>query len=264
MNKHTLSLVIAIVAAVVVLAGAWFVGVQPALSATAANDLQRASIQSTNAQNQAALVQLEQDYKQLPQSQAALAALEQSIPTTASTDLFTREINTVNAAAGTTISSITYGTVQAYAPPAGASGGSSSSAASGTSATPAPTASASASASAAPAAPATPAAAAPYTNPSITAANFNLISVTIAFDAPSYDKGVAFVKAIQSGQRLFLIDTLSQTTGSGSSSSAGAQSWSLSGYIYVIDTTSVTGASTTAATGGSSVPAATATAAAHG
>lgn len=271
MNKHTLSLIIAIAAAALVLAGGWFVGVQPALTATQASDLQRASIESTNAQNQATLAQLEHDYTQLPQSNAALAALEQSVPTTASTDAFTREINDITTATGTTISSITYGTVQAYKPPVAASpsGGSSTSASSVASAAPSPSASASASPSTSPtpSAQATPAASAPYQNASITATNFNLIPVTIAFDAPSYDKGVAFTKAIQTGQRLFLVDTVSQSAtsgGVGASSSTGGQSWSLAGYIYVIDPTSVSGGAASATGAAAGTGSGTGTAGASG
>jgi hypothetical protein len=246
MNKNKLSLLIAIVAAVVVLAGGWFLGVQPQLSTASANDAQRATIDSTNASNKQTLAQLQEQYKQLAKSKATLADLQKSVPASAKTDDFTREIDAAANASGVSVTSITYGTTTAYTPStttATTTTGSSSTA------TASPSASATAAATTAPAAPATPAAPQPYQNAQVTSANFDLIPVTIAVDAPLYGNALVFTKALQSGQRLFLIDTLSQTT---KDSSYTNQSWSLEGYIYVLDTTSAsTASSSTSSTSGS-------------
>jgi hypothetical protein len=253
MNKHKLSLLIAAVAALAVLAGGWFLAVEPQLAVASANDLQRQSIDSTNTQNRAELARLQAQFAKLDDMKASLATLQDSIPAKADTTDFIRDLNTSASGAGATITSITVGDAQAYAPPAAATiAGDAGSATATATATP------SASASAAPVT-TTPAAPAPHTDPSITASNFIVIPVTVAFDAGGDANALAFTKLVQEGRRLFLIDTLSATAKD--SGIAGAQSWSLSGYIYVLKTST---AATSGGTSGSSSTSTTTSSSASG
>lgn len=246
MDKYKLSLIGAALAAVVLIAGGWFVGVQPQLASASAADAQRTTIEATNASNRDVLRKLEAEFRELGRSKAELAALRKSVPGNADTAGFTRQVNDAATGAGVTMTSLTFGTAQAYAP-AGeptASNGAASAAPSSTaspSSTPAPAAT--------PSAPSTPAAPQPYRNDQITSSTFDLIPVSIAVDAASWAQALDFTKRMQHGDRLFLVDTLSQTAGEGKGPS---QSWSLSGYVYVVHAESSASSSSTGAENASS------------
>ncbi|PZE74089.1 hypothetical protein DEI82_12145 [Curtobacterium sp. MCBD17_019] len=57
----------------------------------------------------------------------------------------------------------------------------------------------------------------------------------------TYDQALAFTKAVQSGDRLFLVDAITASTSSQDSSTgtttSGAMSWTLGGDIYVLAST---------------------------
>lgn len=252
MTKHRLSLVLAGITALVILAGGWFLGVQPQLATASANDQQRQGIEQTNAANAEELSRLEAQYQQLGAMQAKYADLQRSVPATADTAGFTREVNAAATSAGVGISSIQFDTPVAYAPPAaaGTSTSTTTSPSTGTTATATPTPTPSPSATATPAPAATPAPGAARTEPSITSADFTVVPVTVAVTG-SYQQALAFTKALQSGDRLFLVDQISQSVADSSSADAGAggQNWSLGGDVYVLATAPATTATTgTAAT----------------
>ncbi len=245
MDKHRLSLIGSALAAVVLLLGGWFIGVQPQLASAAASDQQRTSIESANADNRAVLQKLEAEYRRLDQSERTLAELRRSVPASPDTAGFTRQVQTAVSTSGVKMTSLTYGAVQAYAP-VGETASSSSSTASGTASTPAATPSAAA--GAAPTAAATPTAPQPYRNDQITSTTFDVVPVTVAIDAASYAEALDFTRRMQHTDRLFLVDTLSQTV---KESGAAAQSWSLTGYVYVVHSaatsSSTTGSAATSA-----------------
>lgn len=237
MNKQQLSLVIAGVAAVAVVAGGWFLGVQPQLAIASTNQSQREKIDATNAQNQAELGRLQEKFQSLAAMKSDLSSLEESVPSTAQTGPFVSSVNTAAEEAGVSITTLTVADAQSYVPPKPAAG-SGSAPASGT-ATASP--SASASATAAPSVPATPTAPELHTDPSITGENFSVLPVTVAFSG-DYAKALVFTKAVQTGPRLFLVNGLSSTTSDG-----GEEMWSLTGYIYVLSSATSTTASSTSA-----------------
>jgi hypothetical protein len=240
MNKHKLSLVLAALAAVVVLAGGWFLGVQPQLASASSADAQRQTIDATNLKNRAELIRLQKQFANIDGMKTALSKLEQSIPGAADSAAFIRSVNDESSAAGTSISTITVGEAQAYVPP------SASTATPGATATATASPSASASATAEPSPAATPSAPMPHTDPAITSGDFSMIPVAVSFNAPSDAQALALTQAVQSGTRLFLVDSIAkspQNSGTGSS-------WSLQGYIYVLAPNVATVTTTTAATTG--------------
>ncbi|PZF62236.1 hypothetical protein DEI92_01685 [Curtobacterium sp. MCBD17_034] len=249
MNKHKLSLVLAGVAALVIIVGGWFLGVQPQLATASANDLQRESIDETNASNRAELTRLEEQYQKLGTMKTTFADLQESVPAKADTTGFTREINTAATTSGVGISSVQFDTPVAYAPSAAAGAGatttgtSTGSPTASASATPSPSATATAAPAAAPAA--TPAPGGPTTDSSITSADFTVVPVTVAVTG-SYQQALAFTKALQNGSRLFLVDTVSQSLSDSSSGGSGGQNWSLGGEIYVLKASSASSSSTDA------------------
>ena len=223
MNKNRLSLIIALAATLAVLAGGWFLGAQPQLAQASENSAQQADIDATNARNRAELHRLEEAYTSLDATKAELAALRASVPSSTDTTSLLNQLNGAGAASGVTVTSITIGDPKAYAPVAAAE--------------PAPSASASpsstASASAAPTAAATPEAPAPHSDAQITSANFVVVPVTAAVKG-SYDQALAFTKNVQNGQRLFLVNGVAATSSDSGGDPMADQSWSLSGYVYVL------------------------------
>jgi Tfp pilus assembly protein PilO len=219
-NKNKLSLVIALVVTVAVLAGGWFLGVQPLLAQSADNDRQQESIDSANDANQAELVRLAKAAGDLGATKAELAALRASIPSTVDTTPFLKALDAHASAAGVVITTITIGDAQPYVGPTVADGSGSAPAA----ATPAPSAAAT---------PAVPTAPVPVTDSAITGTNFTVMPVTVAI-AGSYDQALAFTKAVQGGDRLFLVNRIAATDADESAPPMTSQAWSLSGFVYVL------------------------------
>lgn len=228
MDRHKLSLIGAALAAVVLVAGGWFVGVQPQLASASSADAQRASIEATNSANRVVLQKLETEYRELGRSEQALAALRESVPSTPDTAGFTRQVQAAVTGSGVTMTSLTFGTLQAYAP-----AGTSATTGAATTADPSasPSQESTPASVATPAAVPTPAAPQAYRNDQITASTFDLLPVTVAVDSTSYQQAIDFAKRMQHTDRLFLVNTLSQTA---KDSGGASESWSLSGYVYVV------------------------------
>ncbi|MGN6408637.1 MAG: type 4a pilus biogenesis protein PilO [Curtobacterium sp.] len=223
MNKNRLSLFVALAATLVVLAGGWFLGAQPQLAQASDNSAQQADIDATNARNRAELHRLEKAYTSLDETEAELAALRASIPSSTDTASLLTQLNGAGAASGVTVTSITIGDPKAYTPVAAAEPDASASA----------SPSAEATASAAPTGAATPAAPTPHSDAQITSANFVVVPVTVAVKG-SYDQAIAFTKHVQNGDRLFLVNGLAATSSDSGGAPMDDQSWSLSGYVYVL------------------------------
>lgn len=238
MTKNRLHLVIALAIGAVVLVGGFFLGVQPQLASAASNREQQQSIDSTNDTYRAELARLAAQSAKLPAMRREAAALERSVPSSAETSAFYKEVDGVAASTGVTVSGITTSWAAAYTPPV--------------TETPAttPTDAASPSAAATPsptttATPSTPAVTAPVTDAQITASNFSTIAISIDVTG-SFEQALAFTSGVQNGERLFLVNDIkstraettdgSATDGSttGASAGSGATTWTLSGFIYVL------------------------------
>lgn len=217
MTKHHLSLVIALVVGVAVLAGGWFLGVQPQLAVAASNQAQQTTIDATNDRNRAELTRLAAAFSGLDATKAELEQLRASVPSTVDTESFVREIDANAAAAGVQVTNVTIGDATPYAP-ASAEPASSATATPGT---------ASEGDEAAPSADA-------RTDPAITGTNFSLVPVTVAVHG-SYDEALAFTKSMQTGARLFLVSGIAAASeDEDGTPPMQSQSWSLSGSVYVL------------------------------
>ncbi|MDY1005297.1 hypothetical protein [Curtobacterium sp. CFBP9011] len=231
MSRNRLMLLLAALTAVVVIVGGFFLGVRPQLDRAAAARSDASSIDATNAVTRAELDRLRDQAKTLPQQKDELAALRRSVPSTASSSAFISALNTTADQAGVTVSSLTVGDAQAYMPPVAADANSTAGTDSA-SATPSP------SVTAAPAAVGAqvPAALAPTTSSSITAQNFSVVPVSVSVNG-DFAQALAFVKGVQTSDRLFLITSISSSMSAPSESDgagAAAPSWSFSGSVYVL------------------------------
>ncbi|KTR40836.1 hypothetical protein NS263_06425 [Curtobacterium oceanosedimentum] len=245
MSRNRLMLLVAVMASVVVAVGGFFLGVQPQLARADASAEQQASAEQNNATAEGRIAKLRAESQTLPAQKAELAVLEGSIPSSLDQASFYRELAELADAGGVTISSLTTSDAQSYAPPQ----------APGTSAEASGTASAGATSE--PSASATPgAAAAPAvtTSPAITSANFSAVPVTVGIQG-SFAQATAYMKAVQNGKRLFLVSSIvssSSASGSDATNDAGPTTWTLSGFIYVLQDAATTQAEQAAAASSSS------------
>jgi Tfp pilus assembly protein PilO len=222
MNKNRLSLIVALVVSAAVLAGGWFLGVQPQLAQASVNEAQQAGINETNDKNRVELKRLSDAYSALDATKSQLDALRSSVPATPDTEPFVRSLSANALASGVQVSNLSLGEPTAYVPTADTS---------------ADTATPSASATADPSAAVAPLAPNAHTDAAITASvlaasNFSVIPVTVAVDG-SFDQALAFTKSVQAGPRLFLVTGIAAASTDDAPPMEG-QSWSLSGSIYVL------------------------------
>ena len=188
-------------AAVAVLAGGWFVGVQPQL--TAAADLSQTAM-TVDTQNQATMIKLAGLTKaaaRLDVMQAHNAVLLKSVPTILKPNTFIRRVSEVAALDGVDVSAITPGDAIAYTPPVASSV----------------------------TAGAKPAPVLATTSPLITGANLTVVPVNVVVVGDA-DDVLQFTHDIQSDERTFSISGV-QTSASDSSAGTSA---SLTGYIYTL------------------------------
>ncbi|KQR53793.1 hypothetical protein ASF88_02780 [Leifsonia sp. Leaf336] len=236
MDKNRLWIIGAVALSALVLVGGWFVAIAPQLGAAGQAAVQRAQIDAQNATYNSQLQALKDAHAKLPETQAQLAELAKAIPADAGLPAFYSELNQLAASAGVTITKVTPSDAVPYTAPVPPAAPAAAASASGSStATPTP----------APAATPTPAPSAssvpgmpPVQNPAITADNLSLIPIVITASG-SQAQLQAFVGAIQSGDRLFLV------TGSNVASSTTGPGWDgrVSGYLFSLKPTTAAPAS---------------------
>ncbi|WP_127794273.1 hypothetical protein [Agromyces sp. LHK192] len=194
-----------IAAMVVVALIAWFLGVAPQLASIASIDAQRASVEAQNERERAVLATLEEDASNRTELEAEWAVASASVPDGTAVPPYIDQLNAAAGAAGVRITRITVSDAAAFtvAPPA--DGSADAAAGTGTDAAPADPA--------APVDPAAPTDAAPTDAASVTAAsvitpaNFAYLQIGIEVEG-DYPNILAFVHALQTGERLMLVNDL--------------------------------------------------------
>jgi Tfp pilus assembly protein PilO len=188
-------------AIVAVLAGGWFVGVQPQLAAAETSTQTAVGQEAQNQATRAKLAGLVRAAAKVDAMTAENAVLLKSVPTILKPNTFIRRVSEVAALDGVTVMSVSPGTAVAYTAPA-------------------PVAPA-------PGMPAAPALAA--TSPAITAANFTVVPVSLIVTG-SADSALQFAHDIQNDERTFAV-TGYQTAKAEDSSDVTA---TLTGSIYTL------------------------------
>ncbi|RIX30313.1 hypothetical protein [Amnibacterium setariae] len=186
-------------AVVALLAGGWFVGVQPALASATESAQTASSVDAQNTATTARIASLSKAAAKSDALEAENAKLLKSVPTILKPNTFIRRINEVAALDSVDVVSISPGDSAAYTAPEGISGVGASSLALGT------------------------------TDPAISAANFTVVPVTVAISGQP-DAVLQFTHDIQNDERVFAINSVQTSksdTGSGVSST-------LSGFIYTL------------------------------
>lgn len=189
-------------ATVAVLAGGWFLGVQPQLAAAAGTAQTTASVEAQNQATTIKIAALTKAAAKLDGMKAEDAVLQKAVPTVLKPNTFIRRVGEVATLNGVDIVSVSPGDSVAYAAPASASG----------EATGGGTAIALA-----------------KTNPLITGTNLSVVPMTVVVSGQP-DDVLQFTHDIQNDQRTFSINGL-QTSKNDSSSDVSS---ALNGYIYVL------------------------------
>lgn len=190
-------------ATVAVLAGGWFLGVQPQLAAAATSADSALAVDAQNQATQIKIAGLTKAAAKLDDMKAQNAVLLKNVPTVLKPNTFIRRVTEVAALDGVNVVSITPGDSIAYTAPASASG----TADSGT-------------ASAIPLA---------KTSPLITGSNLAVVPVSVVVSGGP-DAVLQFAHDIQNDERTFSINGV-QTSKNDGSTTINA---TLTGYIYVL------------------------------
>lgn len=187
-------------AVVAVLAGGFFLGVQPQLAAADSAAQAAASTDAQNMATQAKLVSLSKAAAKIEPMKAENAVLLKSVPTILKPNTFIRRVNEVALLNGVTVMSVTPGAAVAYAPPV-----------------------------AVPSANGLPAPELAKGNPLITPANFTVVPVSVVVNGSAGDV-LQYSHDIQNDERTFAV-TGYQTAKDETTSTVTA---TISGYIYTL------------------------------
>ncbi|MFF2053035.1 hypothetical protein ACFVU2_15650 [Leifsonia sp. NPDC058194] len=227
MDKNRLWLIGAVLVMVVVVAGGWFLGIQPQLVTAATAEAQRAQVAAVNAQQTAALEKLKSDYAQLPDLKSDLATLRASIPQGTDLPTFVDQVTELCASTGATFTGYTTAASLPYALASTTGAATTKTPASTSTSSPQPTAAAT------PAPTSTPEPGAPpVTNRLVTDQNFVATPLTVTVQG-GYANVLAFMRGLQTGKRLFLVTNL-ETSASTEENAAGMFDATISGLIYSI------------------------------
>jgi len=168
---------------------AGLLGVKPQLDAAQASTSERVNVEALNAQKRIELVSLKDEFSRIDEMSAEVAALRKSVPAAPELDEFTGELAALQAANGVTVTSYSPQAPSVFVPSAKI------------------------------------AANVPV---SIDATRFVSIPVTIAISGER-QASLNFITGLQSGQRLFLV-----TTVTASAVDAGTSSTTINGLLYVL------------------------------
>ena len=234
MSKNRL-LTLGLSAAIVIVAVfGYILGVSPILAQISAAEQQLSTVTSSNQSTQSRNTVLKSQFSDMASLTAELSKLNVSIPLGADMPVFLREINTLIDKTGVVLGTVTVSAGEIYKSPDVAT------------ATTAPTVvtpSPSPSPSAGPPAPIAPAA------PAGPSSRLTLIPVQISVNG-GYSAVMAFVGSVQSGERLYLVKTV---TVSSTPEKPDAFTATVIGFVYALPTVA-TEAATTATTTATAAP----------
>jgi Tfp pilus assembly protein PilO len=243
MDRNRILTFAAALAAVVVLASGYFLGVQPQLVAASTADSQRTAAELQNAQLRetgSALAAAKADFGTIEDD---LAGVRGAVPSTASMDSFIDSLHEVAEQTGMPVTEITTADAVPYAPPADEP------VADAAAVDEAGDADADASADTAAVAPVEGSATGAVTNPLINSENLSALQVSLKTTG-TFSQIRAFLAELQGGQRLYLVTSIASAEAdqseTGDAASAGdeaaapvqtearAGDWTITGYVYVL------------------------------
>ncbi|MCU1437694.1 MAG: hypothetical protein JWP66_781 [Naasia sp.] len=205
---HRVKVLLGALVMIALLAGGWFLGVQPALAAAFDATGQQSEVRTQNEALGAKLAALEAAQADLPELEKRLATLDASVPAGDAQAALLDSIDGLAAAAGVTVSRVAVEAALPYSAPGAAADETEDTA---------------------------PAAATlmPHTDARITADNLVAMPVTVEVTG-SLDAALGFLDGVQSGPRLFLVNKVSSVADSANGGSGDAVTATVAGYVYVL------------------------------
>lgn len=207
---------------VAVLAGGFFVGVQPALASAAQIDGQTETLSAQNQTSMVTLTSLSRQGAKVQDMQAEQKTLLKAVPQILKPNTFVRRVTEVAAIDNVTVQGIDPSEAVAYTAPISA--GASTTAAVGTNGASGTSTQSTATAVSA----GTTSSGLARVDPSITAANFAVVPVTVQVSGEQAAL-LQFAHDIQTDERLFVITSISTAADDG-----GTSTTSYGGYIYTL------------------------------
>ncbi|MEI6220309.1 MAG: hypothetical protein WCP71_03265 [Actinomycetes bacterium] len=199
---------------ILIIGGGWFFKIAPQLDLLSSIQRDQSNVLASNARNQLVLTKLKTDYQNIGDLKSEFALLGRSIPANASISAFISELNSVANKHSTTIKSILVSDAKPYSVDTRVPTDS------GVKEPPRPVG-----------------------DPRITGSNFVIIPIQITASG-KYPDVLDFINSIQTGERLFLISSLSSagsmgnkpatTTAQSASNKSGKVDASIGGFIYVL------------------------------
>ena len=217
-----------VVVVLLIIVGGWQLGISPIVTQINAANSQAATIQTSNASTESQLASLKLQYAHIGKLRAKLNTLRLSIPEQAAASTFISEVTALGASTGVTIQSVDISVATDYA--ASTTGDSSTTTSTTTPSTATPT---------------TPGA----TTTTPTGGGLVDLAVTVNASGP-YSEAQSFMGLLQTGTRLFVVNTAS-LTGSGSASNGLVV---MSGNIFTLQGTSDQTTATGSGSGSTSTP----------
>lgn len=191
MNNKFWMLLAAILSVAVLLMG-WFIGISPKLDETNAAELQRSNVEAQNAAIQTNIDALKKESQQIGELRDQLDELQVALPPGDELSTFLGQLHQLEGASGVVLTSFTASDGESFAPAPSKSG--------------APT------------------------SPLVTADNFIVININLKVTG-TRAQVLDFVDALQLGDRLFLVNSLTVQRGSESEDS---YTGAISGFVYVL------------------------------
>jgi len=199
---------------ILIIGGGWFLKIAPQLNLISGIQKDQANVLATNVRSQLLLTKLKTDYQNIGNLKNELALLGRSVPANASISAFISELNSVANMHGATIKSILVSDAKPYSVNTRVPTDSGIK-------EPPPL----------------------MDDPKITGSNFVIIPIQITASG-KYPDVLDFINSIQTGERLFLISSLSSagsmgnkpatTTAQSASNKSGKVDASIGGFIYVL------------------------------
>ena len=230
MNTTRIWVVATVVLSIGLLLGGWFLGVQPKLVEAGTAELQRVDAVALNVTNEQTLAELKEQFESLDAIEAELAAVQKAMPYRLDAPTLLVQLNALSGTTGVSVTEIKFEEPRAYGAPVPVAAPVAETPAEGdTEAT--EEAPIEPVAAVAPVAPVTPPT---VTDARITAANFVAVPMSVSV-LGTYNTTQAYVRSLQSGERLFLVTGL--TLNPVDSASIGPDALFtgvITGYVYVL------------------------------
>lgn len=225
MDKNRIWIIASVLMIAAVLGLGFLIGVQPQLAAIGVANDERAAVETTNALAEAKLAALKKDFESIDALKAELAPLVKSVPTDAQAPELVDQLDAMAKQFAVTLVAITVSDAQPYTPVAEVPVAA------------VPVAEGAESADAAPVdqpepATAPPVGAPPVVSPLITPDNFAVLQVQVSIKG-SYAQVLDYVNGLQTGERLFLVTSLSTTS---PDENAGVVEATIGGLVYAAQT----------------------------